>query len=500
MNFVFPTFQMSKRKNRVLDSYISVQFKDGEIYKDYDVTLNQTDIKTNKNKYYIMQIVKKNSQYMVFVRYGRIGERGRASENCYSDPKSAEGWFEKQFYSKTKNRWDKRTDFKAFKGKYHLLDTNYDDVPELDESQNPKKKTKKVDSMLHKRVQQFIGLISDLDTMKNTMVDLDIDTKKLPLGKISQEQIERGYTILTKIKNALKTGGSDVVDLSSEFYTIIPYACGRSVPPVIKTDKLIEKFTQTLDELKNIQVAVKVVESSNNLDQDIHQMDKIYNSCQTEIKPLSKTSEMWNIIRDYVHNTHASTHSNYTVELQDVFEIQRHGSRDNYLNKFGKLDNRMLLWHGTRLTNYISILQKGLLLRPDVIPGVYITGKMFGNGVYFANSFSKSFNYTGASKRNNVACLFLSEVALGNPSKRLRHDYYITKEKLAQEGCHSTWGQGKSTPQTPHKVLSDGVVIPNGKLSKSDVSGSLLYDEFIVYDQNQFNLRYIVQVKGNFKY
>ena len=76
----------------------------------------------------------------------------------------------------------------------------------------------------------------------------------------------------------------------------------------------------------------------------------------------------------------------------------------------------------------------------------------------------------------------------------------ITKDKLSQTGHHSTWGQGRTTP-SGHTTLSDGVKVPNGKLTQSNITGgSLLYDEFIVYDQNQLNLRYIVKVKGNFKW
>jgi len=149
------------------------------------------------------------------------------------------------------------------------------------------------------------------------------------------------------------------------------------------------------------------------------------------------------------------------------------------------------------LTNYISILKNGLLLRPDVVPGTYISGKMFGYGIYAANSFSKSFNYTGADRQNPVACLFLGEFALGKTSNRTQSDYYISKDSLKTLGCHSTWGQGKNTP-VGYTTMDDGVIVPNGKLGSANVTGaSLLYDEFIVYDQHQLNLRYIVKVKGN---
>ncbi len=44
----------------------------------YTCMLNQTDIKSNKNKYYVIQLINEGSDYILFTRYGRIGESGRA--------------------------------------------------------------------------------------------------------------------------------------------------------------------------------------------------------------------------------------------------------------------------------------------------------------------------------------------------------------------------------------------------------------------------------------
>ena len=45
----------------------------------------------------------------------------------------------------------------------------------------------------------------------------------------------------------------------------------------------------------------------------------------------------------------------------------------------------MLLWHGSRLTNWVGILSKGLRIAPPEAP---VTGYMFGKGVYFADMVS----------------------------------------------------------------------------------------------------------------
>ena len=480
------------------------EHRDGTVYQDYDCTLNQTDIKTNKNKFYIMQIIEKNGNGYLFIRYGRVGEKGRLSTKFASSPADHVAFFIKQFRSKTGNHWSSRDRFEAKKGKYYLCEMDYEDVDEVKDDDTTKKDKKDVECTLDERVQNFLRLVSDVKEMKKTLVDLDIDTRKMPLGKLSQSQIDKGYEILNKIKLELKKKESVeredyITDLSSEYYTLIPYVCNRgSRPPVINTDAMVQKYTETLDELSNITVAAKIVKDSEHVG-DVHPLDAVYHSIETDIKPVKKGSKAWKTIEDYIFNTHAPTHSSYEVELVDIYEIKRKGEREKYRKEFGSHDNKQLLWHGTRLTNYISILQKGLLLRPDVIPGTYVTGKMFGYGIYGANSFSKSFNYTGASRSNPTACLFLAEFALGKTSNRLKHDYYISKQSLEQEGCHSTWGQGKTTP-SGHTMLNK-VKVPNGKLTNSNVAGgSLLYDEFIVYDQNQLHLRYIVNVKGKWKY
>lgn len=468
----------------------------------YICTLNMTDIKTNKNKFYIMQIIKSGSTYVLFIRYGRVGEVGKISYDNYNNEGGAIAKFEKQFSSKTKNKWHNKDNFVRHKDKYYLCELE-SESHDIDAAIDTDSDVKIPDSTLDNRVKDFIKLISDVELMKKTLIELDIDTNKMPLGKIKQSQIDSAYAVLTKIKGIIATNSKTVIDdcmdLSSEFYTYIPYACSRAqVPPIIDGDELINKYVETLDEISNMVIAANVIENTDNTKALTNPIDSIYSELNTTITPLEKDGVMWNIIKDYVHNTHASTHDDYKIKLRDIYEIDRKGEREAYEKCAKGIGNKMLLWHGTRLTNFISIMKQGLLLRPDVIPGTYISGKMFGYGIYGASSFSKSFNYTGANKQNNIACLFLAEFALGNQDKRTSHDYYISKDSLKKTGHHSTWGLGESTPKSFTEI--DGIQVPNGKLTKGKTKSSLLYDEFIVYDASQLTLRYIVEIEGDFKW
>jgi len=469
-----------------IDNYYNKGGKIFELNNDaYTCTLNQTDIKTNKNKFYIMQIIYNNSTYDHFIRYGRIGEPGKSSIDTFNTKEEAIYAFEKQFKTKTGNNWSNKNSFVKKEGKYFLTETIY----EVDNTKIIE--IKKEPSKLNERVQQLIKYISDVESMKNTLIELNIDLKKMPLGKLSNVQINKANDILKKINSLINNNTlneNEISILSSEYYTYIPYSCGRQKPPLIDSIDKIGEYTNLLEDLKQMDVAIKINQMA---ETSTNQIDSIYSNLNTTIDPIDKSSDIWKQIELYIKNTHAPTHQ-FTASLVDAFSVNRIGEQQKYNSYTQTIGNKQLLWHGSRMTNFCSILNKGLLLNPDNI-GVVITGKMFGYGIYFANAFSKSANYTAYQTSNNYACLLLCEVALGKESKRTKSDYYITKESLKKEGCDSTWGMGTSTPSS--STIVDGIAIPNGKLKKSDVNSVLLYDEFITYDSNQFNIKYMVIVK-----
>lgn len=69
------------------------------------------------------------------------------------------------------------------------------------------------------------------------------DVKKMPLGKLSKQQIARGFEALEALEAAMKnpTGdGRSLEELSSCFYTVIPHNFGRSRPPPINSPEVLQ--------------------------------------------------------------------------------------------------------------------------------------------------------------------------------------------------------------------------------------------------------------------
>ena len=97
----------------------------------------------------------------------------------------------------------------------------------------------------------------------------------------------------------------------------------------------------------------------------------------------------------------------------------------------------MLLWHGSRLTNYVGILSQGLRIAPPEAP---MTGYMFGKGVYFADMVSKSANYCNTNRRNPTGILMLCEVEIGN-ERQLFHSDENADKLVDHVNYHSTKGE-----------------------------------------------------------
>jgi poly [ADP-ribose] polymerase len=136
-----------------------------------------------------------------------------------------------------------------------------------------------------------------------------------------------------------------------------------------------------------------------------------------------------------------------------------------YCDKYD-IHKKKLLWHGSRNENWLSIIETSLSLNPKA----KITGRMFGNGIYFANNPRKSFGYTSSesaywtNEHSDYAIMGLYETAYGNPHDCYAPHHYSQRELNAEhKNCVHA-----------HK-------------------GQYLYnDEIIYYDEDAICLQYIV--------
>uniref|UniRef100_UPI0025AE271C poly [ADP-ribose] polymerase 2 n=1 Tax=Doryrhamphus excisus TaxID=161450 RepID=UPI0025AE271C len=464
----------------------------------YDVMMNQTNLQFNNNKYYLMQLLEDDASktFSVWMRWGRVGKVGQNSLTaCGGDLLKAKDIFKKKFFDKTKNEWEHRASFEKVPGKYDMVYMDYSTSSKEEKEDQPVAKVSKKTSKLDMKVQSLLELICDLKAMEEVVLEMKFDTRKAPLGKLTLEQISAGYTALKRIEACLKRkdGGRDLVEACNQFYTRIPHDFGLKTPPLIRTEEELKAKIELLEALRDIQIAVKVVQNSENCDE--HPLDRQYRSLNCQLYPLDPLSQEYKVIEKYLQSTHAPTHCDYTMSVLDIFTVDRDGERDHFLSQ---IHNRMLLWHGSRLSNWVGILSQGLRVAPPEAP---VTGYMFGKGIYFADMSSKSANYCFARNHDQVGLLLLCEVALGDCNELLDSNYNANNLPV---GKHSTKGVGQTGPDPKNSVTLNGVTVPMGPgVKTAAVAGRgsgylLLYNEFIVYNPAQTRMRYLLRIKFNY--
>ncbi|KAL7291310.1 hypothetical protein TKK_0014913 [Trichogramma kaykai] len=459
----------------------------------FTVTLGLTDIQLKKNSYYKMQILKhdKHEQYWLFRSWGRIGTTIGSTSCDKMGLENCEEKFKALYEEKTGNSWSNRDRFVKIPQKMYPIDIDHGD-----DEDTSKLLDSNIESKLKKPVQDLMRLIFDVDSMKKAMLEFEIDMDKMPLGKISKKQIQQAYTVLNELAGLIKEGCTEkakFISATNKFYTFIPHSFGVDGPSIIETDAEIQTKVEMLESLLEMEIAYNLLHAKTDANQN--PLDAHYEQLKTKIEVLDSESDEFKLIEKYVKNTHAETHKQYELIVEEVFIANRSGEEKRY-KPFKKLPNRKLLWHGSRTTNYAGILSQGLRIAPPEAP---VTGYMFGKGIYFADMVSKSANYCCTNSQKPTGLLLLCDVALGNMYERYHADYI---EKLPS-GKHSTWGRGQTQPDPEKSVkLKSGVEVPCGPGMPADLAekSSLLYNEFIVYDVAQVKVEYLVRMNFKYKY
>lgn len=291
------------------------------------------------------------------------------------------------------------------------------------------------------RVDDVIQL---LKTISKHIVD---EGYKLSPQYLSDENIARAKGSLLKL--------SQLTDLYSfnqqlfELFSIIPRKMSRPILYTARSERdfasILQRESDLLDNLECYSIdedAVKLTECTN-----------------------EETQKILSLFDNAISKKVNGIYSVHNVEQQDNYQ--------KYIRDNG-IKNHRLLFHGSRNENWWSIINSGLKTNPV---NVVISGKMFGNGIYFADSSDKSAGYTSlcsarhTNGNSNRAFLGIYDVALGNSMQIHKWDYTYTNFDEAQvraKGFDSVHA---------HKGVD------------------LVHDEMIVYNNYACCLKYLVELR-----
>lgn len=450
----------------------------------YSVNLSNVDLPAGKNSYYKIQLLESDGDeknYWLFRAWGRISTKiGGSKTEPFSDFELARKKFQQLYTKLTGNYFGE--EFEKKPRKYYLEDIDYS------EDVKSAKNNSTVASTLPKPTQSLVELLFDKYTINHMILEFYLDIEKRPLGKLSENQLDKALALLGRVAELIENGSSPsaFIATSNEFYTLIPHNFGCNNPPIIDSIELIGEKVEMIESLRKMKLTFKFLNDVNG--QGIHPTDFNYQNLKSKIEPLDRNSKEFEHLMTYVKNGHDKS-DNFKLEVEDIFKVARDGEDIRY-KAFMQLDNRKLLWHGSRLTNFVSILSEGLKIAPS---GIRTVGDMFGKGIYFADMLNKSAAYCYAEETNNTGLALLCQVALGNSQECYEGDHKI---KL-REGFQSVKGVGKSQPNPDQKYIrDDGVEIPFGEQEQQEnITSALHRNEYVIYDAAQAKIEYLVQLK-----
>lgn len=464
----------------------SQAYKTAPFGDDYEVVriidLQCSDFEGGNNKFYHLEYHKdKQGRHRLYSRYGRTGREGVEEERIPSDEYQATDEFDRIVAAKKKGKSGKSayTEVKVAssamasenaKGKILSEDFKKDGLTSLKKSSGP---SVNVEPAIIKLVTRLFG---EAGQACQASLNASLQTSASnPLGTLTLGQIKEGQDILQRVNNLLSKrkdliGSLDpeVIDFSNKFYSAIPQVIPLRPRDEEGRKEWMKKYllnnAAILDEkddlLKLLSDVKGTMESFTSDDFGVK-----YNEINCDFQSVDTTT--FTRIKSFLENTQ-SNHHYWKLRVKNVYKVASKAQK-SYIDYMKPIGNIQPLFHGSRPANIMGICKKGLLLRP---PGAYVTGSMFGNGLYFADQSTKSSQYATArfggsgASYGDTFFMFVADVALGK----------IKKYEDAQSHLDRA---------------------PHGFDSVQGVKGrSLIHNEFIVYDIRQNQLQYLVEFES----
>lgn len=446
---------------------------------DYQVlrkaVLQVTDIKTNRNKYYAVELHAAAGRYRVYTHYGRTDDlqanpTAGARESRYFDSEAAAlGQYERLYREKTSSAkgYQELSLASARIGSRRSVGQSsgaIDDatLQKLAERQKPAARPTPTITVPAEVRDLVTHLYAEATHALTTTVHASITANGIetPLGVLTVGQIEKGQNILDQLAIALgkaKPRRATLTDLSGQFYTHIPHRLGRSRDAAEAA--VINTAAKVADKLETLQLMRDML-SVNGDANVLHdpEVERKYAAlrCQIAAVPASEYTS----IKQFVEGS--SIRGRYTV--RGVWTVRRAGEQEQFASDVG---NVRRLFHGSAVRNWVGILSRGLLLPKAVTAlGVRRTDAgWLGHGLYFGDAICTSAGYAHPGSRR-TRFVTVASVALGAIKPYRKITWGLTEPPAGYQSCHGVRGS----------AFAD--------------------DEYVIYQTRQQRLDYLVELSA----
>ncbi len=447
--------------------------------------LQVTDLKNNNNKYYAIELHTAKSgsmKFRVFTHYGRTDDletnpdAGMKESRFFEDLDEAQHEYDKIYRAKTgPSKGYKEVALASSKigsSKARGQSSGDVDAKTLEKMKGPKTEAAPpAKSTLAPPLQDFVSYIYSeaTDALTSTVAaKITANGIETPLGVLTVGQIEKGEKILDELYGKFKAGKATkkmMEEASGDFYSAIPHRLGRTREAIASAviDSM-EEFNQKQETLQLMKDMLAVNGESGSVLFD-PQIDNKYQALGCEVAFLEPDSKPYRELADYVVKSQIK-HKN--VKVQNIYTLKRPAEFETFATKVG---NERLLFHGSRIKNWVGILSRGILMPKIVVSmGVNRTDAgWLGNGMYFGDAACTSGFYTTPGKKQ-TRFMAVARVALGKMKDYTKITY------------------GLNAPP-------DGYDSTHGVRRTNTIKSEFDDDEYVIYEGRQQRLEYLVEFK-----
>src|SRR5262249_31219460 len=179
----------------------------------------------------------------------------------------------------------------------------------------------------------------------------------------------------------------------------------------------LEAFQQKQDTLQLMKDMLQVNGEAGNVLFNA-QVDQEYEALRCRIEPVEPGSGQFKEIADYVEKSQVRSRG---IKVGSVYTLNR---PDEWGVFRSDLHNQKMLFHGSRIQNWVGILSRGIRLPKIVVSlGVQRTDAgWLGNGIYFGDAACTSLQYTSPG-RKKTRFMAVARVALGKVKQYTKITY-----------------------------------------------------------------------------
>ncbi|CDW79015.1 nad(+) adp-ribosyltransferase-3 [Stylonychia lemnae] len=490
---------------------------DQETEQHFDVYMTRVEIGKfqpgGDYLFYKMQLVLDQSRDLAILltRWGRIGEEGAFQKTPFSTHEEAIDEFKKVFEQKSGNKWCKADNFHKKFRKFQLMRTNYVTIDQKNyllpfdlENSAPIN-----NQFIHKNSVDMLREICDVNTYLKALQNSGVDPKAMPFSNLDRQNLYDALEVLKKLQGTLKKleqmnprpyaenekmkllqTREKMWYLSSRFYEYIPHEEYRNkmVPPISTMDMLIQKSSM-IQNLIEIEAASKMLLGAHFKQDQINPLEYCLRASgiRFEYLDIQKDQGEYKLIHQYGTNTYLEQNKK---QIKSIIRLTKYDEQKKFRSD---LENRKLLFHGSRVSNFLGIMKHGLRVQPIEVQR---NGNLLGKGIYFTDMISKAIQYTNDQNapQHGSKFILVCEVSLGEQKQVKR----FNQNFVFEEGINSIQGQGRQAPDEKILVtLPDGAQVPLGKAIpiQGNENSDFQFNEYVVPEVDQVRMRYLIQLK-----